>query len=80
MTVVGDEKGATMLRGDSAFLDHLLKVLEINLNELMRVKDKRNTLVFALKVLTQILMKSKPPENKKFDNSKNLNIPKKKYR
>jgi hypothetical protein len=29
----------------------------------------------ALKVLTQIMMKSKPPENKKFDNSKNLNIP-----
>jgi hypothetical protein len=64
-----------MLRGDSTFLDNLLKVLETNLNELMRVKEKRNTLAFALKVLTQILMKSKPPENKKFDNSKNLNIP-----
>lgn len=41
----------------------------------MRVKDKRNTLSTALRVLTQILMKSKPPENRKFDNSKNLNIP-----
>jgi hypothetical protein len=41
----------------------------------MRVKDKRNTLSTALRVLTQILMKSKPPDNRKFDNSKNLNIP-----
>lgn len=39
------------------------------------MKEKRNTLSVALKVLTQIMMKSKPPENKKFDNSKNLNIP-----
>ena len=63
------------MRTDPNFLDNLLKVLEMNLNELMRVKDKRNTLSVALKVLTQILMKSKAPENKKFDNSKNLNIP-----
>ena len=50
-------------------------MLEINFNEIVRVKEKRNTLCVALKVLTQILMKSKPPENKKFDNTKNLNIP-----
>lgn len=56
-------------------MDNLLKVLETNLNELMRVKEKRNILYCALKILTQILMKSKAPENKKFDNSKNLNIP-----
>jgi hypothetical protein len=41
----------------------------------MRVKEKRSVLACALKVLTQILMKSKAPDNKKFDNSRNLNIP-----
>jgi len=30
--MVGDEKGATTLRSDPAFLDNLLKVLETNLN------------------------------------------------
>lgn len=41
----------------------------------MRVKEKRSVLSCALKVLTQILMKSKAPDNKKFDNTRNLNIP-----
>ena len=63
------------MRSDAAFLDNLLKVLETNLNDLMRVKEKRGVLSCALKVLTQMLMKSKAPENKKFDNSRNLNIP-----
>lgn len=63
------------MRSDPAFLDNLLKVLEINLNEIVRVRDKRNSLQGALKALTQVLMKSRAPENKKFDNSKNLNIP-----
>lgn len=38
MSTVMDEKGATALRSDPTFLDNLLKVLETNLNELMRVK------------------------------------------
>jgi fused len=73
--MAADEKGATALRSDPGFLDNLLKVLETNLNEIVRVKEKRGLLQGGLRALTQVLMKSKPPESRKFDNSKNLNIP-----
>ena len=73
--MVADEKGATTLRSDSNFLDNLLKVLETNINEIVRVKEKRNNLQAGLKVLTQIMMKSKALEQSKLDNSKNLKIP-----
>ena len=36
--MTGDEKGATFLRSDPAFLDNLLKILETNINEIVRVK------------------------------------------
>ena len=38
LSMVADEKGATTLRSDSNFLDNLLKVLETNINEIVRVK------------------------------------------
>lgn len=75
LTLAAEEKGATQLRSDPGFLDALLRVLETNLNEIMRVKEKRSTLGVALRVLTQVLMKSRPPESRKFDNTRNLNIP-----
>ena len=37
LSMVADEKGATALRSDPAFLDNLLKVLETNINEIVRV-------------------------------------------
>ena len=75
LAMAGEEKGASGLRTDAVFLDGLLKVLETNLNEILRVKEKRSVLCTALKTLTQVMMKSKAPENRKFDNCKNLNIP-----
>ena len=41
----------------------------------MRIKEKRSVLACSLKVLTQILMKSKAPENRNNDNTRNMNIP-----
>jgi hypothetical protein len=61
LTASAEEKGATSLRSDPAFLDNLLKVLETNLNEIMRVREKRSSLQGALKALTQVLMKSRAP-------------------
>lgn len=75
LTFASDEKGASALRTDSVFLDSLLKVLQTNLNQILRVKQKRSVLCTALKTLTQVMMKSKVPQNRKFDNCKNLNIP-----
>ena len=44
------------MRSDAIFLDNLLKVLETNINEIVRVIEKRSPLT-ALKVLAQITMK-----------------------
>ena len=41
----------------------------------MRNKDQKNILQCALKVLTQVLMKSKNPSQKNLDISKKLSIP-----
>lgn len=41
----------------------------------MRNKDQKNILQCALKVLTQVLMKSKTPNQKSLDISKKLSIP-----
>lgn len=42
---------------------------------MIRNKEQKNLLQCALRVLTQVLMKSKNPENKNFDISKKLSIP-----
>lgn len=41
----------------------------------MRSKEQKNLLQCSLKVLMQVLMKSKTPENKQADISKKLHIP-----
>lgn len=41
----------------------------------MRNKEQKNLLQTVLRVLTQVLMKSKTPQNKNADISKKLNIP-----
>lgn len=38
LSASGEEKGATALRSDASFLDNLLKILETNINEIVRVK------------------------------------------
>lgn len=63
------------MRVDPIFLDKLLTLLSGNIGELLRNKEKKNLMHCSLKVLTQVLLKSKTPENKNSDISKKLSIP-----
>ena len=73
--MANDEKGASHLRVDAGFLDKLLTALSVNVGEMIRNKEHKTLLQCSLRVLTQVLMKSKTPENKNFDISKKLSIP-----
>jgi hypothetical protein len=41
----------------------------------MRIKEKKQNLQLCVKVLIQVLMKSKVPDQRKIDIARNFNIP-----
>jgi hypothetical protein len=55
-------------------LGNLLQIFETQINELIRVKEKRQVLQISLKTLIQVLMKCKGPDSKKNDIAKNISI------
>lgn len=63
------------MRIDPVFLDKLLTLLSGNIGEILRNKEHKNLVHCGLKVLTQVLLLSKTPENKNLDISKKLSIP-----
>ena len=69
-----DEKGASILRSDTTFLNKLLSLLSSNINEVLRTKDKKGTIQCGLKVLTLVMIKGRP-QDKKVDIVRDPNIP-----
>jgi len=72
-----DDRGATELRYDTTFLDRLLQLLQSNISEILKSKEKKAVLQCGLKVLCLVITKGKADEenNTKLDIIKNVIIP-----
>lgn len=69
-----DENGVGELRRDTAFLDKLLQLLKINVNDILR-KDKKSSVLVGLKVLCLVITKGKQDDEGKIDITKNALLP-----
>jgi len=70
-----DEKGALALRSDTVFLDKLLQLLQMQIGDILKIKDKKLTFQCGLKVFCLIMMKTKIEDDSKIDIIKNSKIP-----
>lgn len=75
LSLANDQKGCQQLRSDPKFLENILATFETGINEIIRMKEKRQSLQICLKTIIQVLMKSKTPDSKKIDVARNFNIP-----
>ncbi|KAL4452973.1 hypothetical protein ABPG73_012917 [Tetrahymena malaccensis] len=69
-----DDAGITELRRDTGFLDKLLQLLKINVNDVLR-KEKKSSVLIGLKVLCQVIIRGRSDDDNKIDITKNALLP-----
>lgn len=75
MNDVQETKGANLMRKNTGFLENLLKLLQMNMNDILNNENDRNLFVHGLRILSQIVMNSDENFSSQIDILKNKHQP-----
>lgn len=75
MSDVQDQKGANLMRKNTAFLENLLKLLQSDMTIILSKDDDRSLFLHGLRILSLIVLNSDEAFSSQIDILKNKHLP-----